>query len=69
MYNYDKTNCITNLSNSILRRFNVPLHHSSIKKIDELEGPENIHFSLVELIQKGRKKMEEIVDKLNNNNK
>jgi hypothetical protein len=30
-------------------------------KEDELEGPENIHFSLVDLIQKGRKKMEEIV--------
>ena len=30
------------------------------KKDDDLEGPEIIHFSLVELIQKGRKKMEEI---------
>ena len=39
------------------------------KKEDELEGPENIHFSLVDLIQKGRKKMEEIVDNLNKNNK
>jgi len=39
------------------------------KKDDELEGPELIHFSLVELIQKGRKKMEEIVDNLNKNNK
>jgi hypothetical protein len=45
------------------------LNSKNVKKIDELEGPENIHFSLVELIQKGRKKMEEIVDKLNNNNK
>ena len=36
MYNYDKTNCITNLSNSILKRFNANPHHSSIKKIDEL---------------------------------
>ena len=39
------------------------------KKEDELEGPENIHFSLVDLIQKGRKKMEEIVGNLNKNNK
>ena len=39
------------------------------KKDDELEGPELIHFSLVELIQKGRKKMEEIVCNLNKNNK
>ena len=39
------------------------------KKDDKLEGPENIHFLLVELIQKGRKKMEEIFDKLNINNK
>ena len=38
------------------------------KKDDELEGPELIHFSLVELIQKGRKKMEEIVGNLNKNN-
>ena len=45
------------------------LNSKNVKKIDELEGPENIHFSLVELIQKGRKKMEEIVDKLKNNNK
>ena len=39
------------------------------KKEDELEGPENIHFSLVDLIQKGRKKMEEICGNLNKNNK
>ena len=30
------------------------------KKEDELEGPELIHFSLVDLIQKANKKMEEI---------
>ncbi len=39
------------------------------KKEDELEGPENIHFSLVDLIQKGKKKMEEICGNLNKNNK
>ena len=39
------------------------------KKEDELEGPEIIHYSLVELIQKGRKKMKEISINLNNKNK
>ena len=29
-------------------------------KIDELEGPEIIHFSLIDLIQKGKRRMEEI---------
>ena len=39
------------------------------KKDDNLEGPELIHFSLVELIQKGRKRMEEIAGKIKYNKK
>ena len=39
------------------------------KKNDNLEGPELIHFSLVELIQKGRKRMEEIAGKIKYNKK
>ena len=39
------------------------------KKDDNLEGPELIHFSLVELIQKGRKKMEEIAGNIKFNKK
>ena len=33
-------------------------------KIDELEGPEIIHFSLIDLIQRGKKRMEEISNNL-----
>lgn len=36
MYRNDLTNSITNLSNSILKRFGVTPYHSSIKKIDDL---------------------------------
>ena len=39
------------------------------KKDDNLEGPELIHFSLVELIQKGRKKMEQIAENIKSNKK
>ena len=38
------------------------------KKEDELEGPELIHFSIVGLIQKGRKKMEEITKNIKRKN-
>ena len=39
------------------------------KKDDNLEGPELIHFSLVELIQKGRIKMEQIAENIKSNKK
>ena len=82
--NYNENNNINNneilsrnsikgnyISNKNDNEFNKPnnLNTKIEKKVDELEGPENIHFSLVELIQKGKKKMEEIVEKININNK
>ncbi len=36
MYKFNKTNSITNFSNSILKRFRVNPHHETIKEIDDL---------------------------------
>ena len=46
-------NCINTVQNDILSE-------------RDLEGPEIIHFSLVELIQKGNKKMNALANKFNN---
>ena len=46
-------NCITTVQNELLSE-------------RDLEGPEIIHFSLVELIQKGNKKMNALANKFNN---
>ena len=36
MYKFNPENSITNFSNSILKRFNAPTHHSTISKVDEI---------------------------------
>ena len=36
MFIYDKKNCLVNLSNSILKRFNAPTFHDSINEVDGL---------------------------------
>ena len=49
----DYNNSIVNLSNSILKKFNVNPFHSTIKEIDDLiKNKEKIGIKLVDLFQK-----------------
>ena len=60
---------INNLNKGNFNDFENTKPNTLITKIEDLEGPELIQFSLIELIQKRKKKMEEISNNLNKKEK
>ena len=66
---FNRNNKINNLNKGNFHTNENTKPNTLNTKFDELEGPEVIHFSLIDLIQRSKKKMEEISNNLNKENK
>ncbi len=66
---FNRNNKINNLNKGNFHTNENTKPNTLNTKFDELEGPEIIHFSLIDLIQRSKKKMEEISNNLNKENK